>query len=91
MIARSIRYASLCVVVCSTTAMAQPAATAPAFRFERPIVSGGAGPRRLSIDVPLLVGGTPAGPGDAPRDLRIYDASGSEIGYLLLRPTPPAP
>ena len=91
MIARSIRYASLSVAVCSTTAMAQPAATAPAFRFERPIASGGAGPRRLPIDVPLLVGAAPAGVGEPLRDLRIYDASGSEIGYLLVRQASPAP
>jgi hypothetical protein len=28
------------------------------FRYERPVQTGGSGPRRLAIDVPLLVGGS---------------------------------
>ena len=92
MIARALRYASLFIAVGSTTADAQPAAApAPAFRFERPIVSGGSGPRRLPIDVPLLVRGVPFRAREGLRDLRMYDASGLEIGYLLVRHTPPAP
>lgn len=41
------------------TASAQQPAAPASFRFERPVVTGGAGPRRLAIDVPLLVGGKP--------------------------------
>jgi hypothetical protein len=68
-------------IVLSAVALAaqQPA---PAFRFERPIVVDGAGPRRLAIDVPLLVGSTAARP--LLRDLRIYDTAGVEVGYLLV-------
>jgi hypothetical protein len=79
-----------------------PAATA-AFRFERPIALTAGGPHRLTIDVPLLVGGnafrvstsrTAAGYGDdrditarargGVTDLRLFDASGREVAYLLV-------
>jgi hypothetical protein len=64
-------------------ASARQPETPTAFRFERPIVSDGRGARRLPIDVPLLVGGNP-GLGD----LRLVDAGGRELGYLLV-PKPP--
>lgn len=74
----------------------------PAFRFERPLTTA-AGPHRLPIDVPLLVGGRPFSviwERDAPapdttatavsglRDLRLFDGSGREVSYLLV-PNPP--
>lgn len=86
MIARSMRYASLVIALSTVAASAQQPATPPAFRFERPIVTGGAGPRRLHVDIPLLVGGA-AGL----RDLRIFDASGAEVEYLTIVDGKPAP
>src|SRR5438094_9930690 len=77
----------------------------PAFRVERPIAVNGAGPRRLAIDVPLLAGAAPfrvvsrfndyetgqtVAVMSGLNDLRIFDASGKEVGYLLVR-NPPAP
>jgi hypothetical protein len=92
MITRSIRCASLLVALGAAAVAAQQPATSPSFRFERPIVSGGAGPRRLPIDVPLLVGTAPfRRAGDRLRDLRIYDASGVEVGYLTVGGSPPMP
>ena len=83
------------------------AQSAPSFKFDRPIVSGGAGPRRLTIDVPLLVGSAPFRVAartvdrhtgepvillaDGLRDLRFYDSNGAEIGYLFVGPTRPEP
>ena len=73
-----------------------------AFRFERPIVTNGQGPRRLAIDVPLLAGASPfrvvsraihpatreplVSVAGGLNDLRLYDANGTEIGYLLVQP-----
>src|SRR4051812_12937075 len=72
--------ASIAVLLGAVTLSAQQ--PAPAFRFERPIVIDGAGPRRLAIDVPLLVGSAAGQP--LLRDLRIYDSAGAEVGYLLV-------
>jgi hypothetical protein len=79
---------------------AQPPAPPAAFRFERPIVVTGGGAHRMAIDVPLLVGGNAfrvpsrlasTGGRDAPvtaagglTDLRLFDASGREVAYLLV-------
>ena len=94
------------VCAAGVAATAQPPAAPPAFRFERPIVTGGGGARRLAIDVPLLAGASPfravvrardpetRAPrivtlSDGLRDLRLYDANGREVGYLLVPvPTP---
>ena len=57
----------------------QRPASPPGFRFERPIVTNGRGPRRLATDVPLLVG--------ANRnlgDLRLFDANGRETPFLMV-------
>src|SRR5258707_6531756 len=84
-----LRCVSIAVALFAVTTSAQQSAPPPAFRFERPIVSGGAGPRRLAIDVPLLAGTASARSlrgslrRDLLRDLRIYDANGAEIGYVL--------
>jgi len=100
---RSVVLAS--AAAASLSAQQQPPAPPP-FRFERPVVTGGAGPKRLAIDVPLLVGAAPfrtairqdqgtgaatVAVGDGLRDLRLYDASGAEIGYLLVGTPPAAP
>jgi hypothetical protein len=67
------------------------------FRFERTIVTNGSGPRRLAIDVSLLVGAEPylgrdaRMPGDRPpaasglSDLRLFDQQGSPVPHLLLQ------
>ena len=75
---------------------------APAFRFERPLTPA-AGPQRLPVDVPLLVGGRPFSvvwERDAPapettatavsglRDLRLFGGSGREVPYLLVHKPP---
>src|SRR5205823_1813747 len=94
------------VAVAIASLSAQQPATPPPFRFERPIVTGGAGPKRLAIDVPLLGGAAPfrtairqdqgnrattIAVGDGLRDLRLYDAAGAEVGYILLGTPPAAP
>jgi hypothetical protein len=75
------------------------------FRHERSIVPGAPGPNRLPIDAALLAGANSdwrfsqqrAGSGQEAmilamgglKDLRIYDAAGHEVPYLLI--TPPSP
>ena len=89
---RAIRFGVVIAALAAAAVSAQQPPTPPSFRFERPIVTGGAGPRRLPVDVPLLVGTAPArGANERLRDLRIYDASGREIGYLLVGNPPQAP
>lgn len=72
------------------------------FRYERAVSPGGPGPNRLALDATVLAGGSPfrvsrtMGQGAAGEaeyvaergldDLRIYDASGREIPYLLMGP-----
>lgn len=70
----------------------------PHFRSERPIVPGAAGPNRLEPDVALLAGAAPvsyepgAGAGELGTfrgglgDLRLFDAAGREVPYLLVAP-----
>jgi hypothetical protein len=98
MMTRALGRLSLLVAILAVTLSAQQPAP-PAFRFERPVVTSGAGPRRLTIDVPLLVGAAPfrvvgrqrdtrtgrptIAVGGGLQDLRFYDASGGEVGYLL--------
>ena len=79
--------------------MAAPAAqqTPPQtpFRFERPVQTGGAGPRRLPIDVTLLAGGESLqgrrGAGTGLTDLRLFDPAGQEVQYLLVSNPPEQP
>jgi hypothetical protein len=76
------------------------------FRFERPIISSGdAGPRRLLIDVAMVAGGSPFSvrlrqPDDPDAgavatgglaDLRLFDAAGAEVPYLLVASPDAAP
>ncbi|HEY4563381.1 MAG TPA: DUF3999 family protein, partial [Thermoanaerobaculia bacterium] len=53
----------------------------PRFRFERPVLPGAAGPNRLEPDVPLL-----AHAAGGMADLRLFDAGGREVPYLLVDP-----
>jgi len=73
---------------------AQP--QAPAFTIERPIDVQGTGPRRLPVDAVLLSGGAPfrviqrASRSHAEgglSDLRLFDAAGREVPYLLVQQT----
>ena len=72
-------------------------ATTVHFRFERPISTGGSGPRRLAVDVPLLAGASPYldhdGANGASRlsDLRLFDESGAPVPHLLLQSPPRRP
>jgi uncharacterized protein DUF3999 len=56
-------------------------------RYERPVLPGAAGPNRLEPDLPLLARAVPltrAGAGLS--DLRLFDAAGREVPYLLVPP-----
>jgi len=104
---RRLMAASAAMLVALSVASRAQQPTSPGFRFERPIVVDAEGPRRLAIDVPLLVGGAPfrtmsrtldIATGRAAivvakglGDLRLYDAGGREIGYLLVDNPPSAP
>jgi hypothetical protein len=60
-------------------------ATPPA-RFARPVTPGAAGPNRLAVDVPLLAGSAFRSGPALLADLRLFDAAGREVPYLLVRP-----
>jgi hypothetical protein len=85
--------AGLAIVAASPAAQQTPPETL--FRYERPVQTGGAGPRRLAIDVPLLVGGRPfrgrVMPGAGLTDLRFFDSNGQELQYLLVSNPPEQP
>jgi len=79
-------------------------AQADPYRYERPVETTGAGPRRLAIDFALLAGGAPflTNGGVASgglSDLRFVDAAGAPVPHLLLyasrgdgaRPAPARP
>lgn len=64
------------------------------FRYERPVQTGGAGPRRLPIDVALLTGSGSLQSGSASAqvsDLRLFDPGGREVQYLLVSNPPERP
>jgi hypothetical protein len=65
------------------------------FRYERPVQTGGAGPRRLAIDVPLLVGSRPfpvrGTPDTGLSDLRLFDANNQEVPFLFVSNPPEQP
>jgi hypothetical protein len=94
------RAATLLVTGLLTAGLAGAADRAgePRFRYERPVVPGAAGPNRLEPDAVLLSRAAPldyelgAGVG-APgpfhgglADLRLVDAAGREVPYLLVAP-----
>ena len=71
----------------------------PAQRLERPVVPGGAGPNRLTLDASLLAGAQPFHVADVSSaegraavatggagDLRLFDAANKEVPYLLITP-----
>lgn len=83
----SLLRAALAGILVLAAALPADAADAPSFRFERPVVPSGRGPQALAVDVPLLTGAA------SPRldDLRLYDASGREVPWLLVAPPDPEP
>lgn len=70
----------------------------PRFRYERELLPGAAGPNRLEPDIALLRGAAPLvyAPGERAgelglyggglADLRLFDAAGREVPYLLVAP-----
>ena len=70
-------------------------AQSPRFRYERTISTEASGPHRLAPDAALLTGTAKAGSARAStldlRDLRLFDATGREVPYLLLPPGQVAP
>src|SRR5262249_10387382 len=92
-----------CALVAVSALGVSLSAQRPAARYERPIVTSGRGPRRLAIDVPLLVGAAPfrdvsriANPDTGEvrtvaraglSDLRFADQAGTEVGYVLVGPS----
>lgn len=91
--------AAATLAIGSAVLVAQPAPTSSG-RIERGILTGGEGPRRLAVDLPLLSGAAPfrgvqrLGAGETERyrahdglaDLRLFDREGREVPYLLLYP-----
>lgn len=88
-------YASVGVLLVTAAPAAQQTSPDTPFRYERPVQTGGSGPRRLAIDVPLLAGGSPFRSGATPfgglADLRFFDANGQELQYLLVANPPEQP
>ena len=87
------RYAALFLIALLTAAApsAQQTPAGTPFRYERPIQTGGAGPRRLGIVVTLLAGSARATEGTMLADLRLFDANGQELQYLLVENPPVDP
>ena len=85
-----VAFGSVAAFVAALSAQTPPRTQ---FRAERPIVST-AGPHRLRVDVPLLVGSRPLTINGNDQsvglnDLRLYDAAGVEVPHLQV--WPPAP
>src|SRR5207253_1037577 len=87
------------IALCASSAVVHAAGDA-GFSKERTVVPGRSGPNRLALDVPILAGAQPlryeSGSGAGLQflgglaDLRMFDASGREVGYLLIAPPAPA-
>ena len=58
----------------------------PSFRRERTVLPGAPGPNRLDVDVPLLAGSEARSGSGLLSDLRLHDAAGREVPYLLVFP-----
>lgn len=87
------RLVMVAVGVCSATMLAQ----SPRFQHERTAETVTPGPQRLEIDLPLLVGSQPftitrsadrSIAGGGLNDLRLFNAEGVEVPYLLVAPPP---
>ena len=90
------RLAAAATAMLAASSLLLARQTAPAPTFERPVNAAGTGPYKLPIDVPLLSGGQRftrlAADSDSVQahgglgDLRLVDADGRELPYLLLAP-----
>ncbi len=76
----SIRVAAVLIGAVALSAQTRPARPA----VERTITPAAAGPARVAVDMPLLVGSNPAPKPFA--DLRLFDSRGREVPYLLIAP-----
>jgi hypothetical protein len=56
------------------------------FGHERPVTPGGPGPNRLPVDGALLAGSSARSGAALLSDLRLFDAEGREVPYLLVSP-----
>ena len=97
--------AALCPVILAESEQTGP--RPGSFRYERTVLPGGPGPNRLDLDAAVIAGGsrffvsriggreTVGGATFVAErglgDLRIYDASGREVPYLLISPPPREP
>jgi hypothetical protein len=92
---KAVRLAPVAVALLLAAPSAQQTSAQAPFRFERPVQTGGTGPRRLAIDVALLAGGRSfagrPGPGTGLADLRLFDPAGQELQYLLVANPPDEP
>lgn len=98
----SVLVVVVCLVVLAEAGPAGP--RPGSFRYERTVLPGGLGPNRLDLDAAVLAGGSRFfvsriggrdGAGEAAYvaehglgDLRMYDAAGREVPYLLISPPP---
>jgi hypothetical protein len=88
---KPVRFAPIVAGLLIAAPAAQQTPAEVSFRFERPVQTGGAGPRRLPIDVSLLTGSDSLQ--DRPHsarvtDLRLFDPNGREVQYLLVSNPP---
>jgi len=83
------------VFVAVVLAIATLDAQSPRVRYERSIATEAPGPHRLAPDAALLTGAARAAPAGTSkldlRDLRLFDATGREVPYLLVSPGEVAP
>jgi hypothetical protein len=90
---KSALYVLAVVGLVVATPAAQQTPAQAQFRYERPVRTDGVGPRRLTVDVPLLTGSQPfhPTPGSGLSDLRLFDSGGQEVPYLLVSNPPEQP
>jgi Protein of unknown function (DUF3999) len=86
---KTVRIRCAAVVLLALLAVSVSEA-APAFRYERTVRPGGAGPNRLAPDAAILTAAKPVRVGlpGGLEDLRLFDAGGREVPYLLVAPQP---
>lgn len=80
------RVLAIAIVLAAPASASREGAAPAAFRHERAVTPGGAGPNQLAVDVALLAGSEArSGPGLL-SDLRLVAADGKEVPYLLVPP-----
>jgi hypothetical protein len=85
----SLCYVASLAAAALATAAAHGAQQADRFRYERPVITRGAGPQRLAVDVPLVARGARATVVDGVArnglgDLRLFDRQGAPVQHLLV-------